>query len=104
METLAGITLVSFPSSSFMSLRHVFSPSHQLGNEELNNISHRISDSSSAENELNGATVWQPDAGHVVETVVAASTDRIVSAIIASFKVHIWKNVNTLKLDHIDAV
>lgn len=39
------------------------------------------------ENELNGTTVWQPDAGHIVETVVAASADRIVTAVIDSLKV-----------------
>ncbi|VDN34480.1 unnamed protein product [Gongylonema pulchrum] len=62
-------------------------PSHQLGMEDRGIQMQWTGGIPSAENELNGTTVWQPDAGHIVETVVAASADRIVNAIINSLKV-----------------
>lgn len=65
----------------------IFSPSHQLGMEDRGTQMQWYSGVPVAENELNGTTVWQPDAGHIVETVVAASADRIVSAVIDSLKV-----------------
>lgn len=65
----------------------VYSPSHQLGTEERGDSAQWIGGTSSGENELNGSLVWQPDAGRVVETVVAGSTDRIVKAILESLQV-----------------
>ncbi|VDK73600.1 unnamed protein product [Litomosoides sigmodontis] len=62
-------------------------PSHQLGMEDRGTQMQWYGGVPVAENELNGTTVWQPDAGHIVETVVAASADRIVSAVIDSLKV-----------------
>ncbi|MCP9262270.1 BMA-SAPS-1 [Dirofilaria immitis] len=53
-------------------------PSHQLGMEDRGVQTQWYGGVPVAENELNGTTVWQPDAGHVVETVVAASADRII--------------------------
>uniref|UniRef100_F1KU64 Serine/threonine-protein phosphatase 6 regulatory subunit 1 n=1 Tax=Ascaris suum TaxID=6253 RepID=F1KU64_ASCSU len=61
-------------------------PSHQLGTEERGDSAQWIGGTSSGENELNGTLVWQPDAGRVVETVVAGSTDRIVKAILESLQ------------------
>uniref|UniRef100_A0A915BCM6 Uncharacterized protein n=1 Tax=Parascaris univalens TaxID=6257 RepID=A0A915BCM6_PARUN len=61
-------------------------PSHQLGTEERGDSTQWIGGTSSGENELNGTLVWQPDAGRVVETVVAGSTDRIVKAILESLQ------------------
>ncbi|VDO23116.1 unnamed protein product [Brugia timori] len=62
-------------------------PSHQLGMEDRGIQAQWYGGVPVAENELNGTTVWQPDAGHVVETIVAASADRIVSAVIDSLKI-----------------
>ncbi|CAG9533039.1 unnamed protein product [Cercopithifilaria johnstoni] len=62
-------------------------PSHQLGMEDRGIQTQWYGGVPVAENELNGTTVWQPDAGYIVETVVAASADRIASAIIDSLKV-----------------
>ncbi|VDM45762.1 unnamed protein product [Toxocara canis] len=61
-------------------------PSHQLGTEERGDSAQWIGGPPSSENELNGTLVWQPDAGRVVETVVAASTDRTVNAILESLQ------------------
>ncbi|EFO27431.2 hypothetical protein LOAG_01051 [Loa loa] len=62
-------------------------PSHQLGMEDRGIQTQWYGGVPVAENELNGTTVWQPDAGHVVETIVAASADRIVNAVIDSLKI-----------------
>uniref|UniRef100_A0A915Q0Q5 Uncharacterized protein n=1 Tax=Setaria digitata TaxID=48799 RepID=A0A915Q0Q5_9BILA len=62
-------------------------PSHQLGMEDRGVQGQWCGGVPIAENELNGTAVWQPDAGRIVETVVAASADRIVNAITDSLKV-----------------
>uniref|UniRef100_A0AAF5PY12 Uncharacterized protein n=3 Tax=Wuchereria bancrofti TaxID=6293 RepID=A0AAF5PY12_WUCBA len=62
-------------------------PSHQLGMEDRGIQAQWYGGVPVAENELNGTTVWQPDAGHIVETIVAASADRIVSVVIDSLKI-----------------
>ncbi|VBB26352.1 unnamed protein product [Acanthocheilonema viteae] len=62
-------------------------PSHQLGMEDRGIQTQWFGGVPVAENELNGTTVWQPDAGHIVETIVAASADRIVNAVIDSLKI-----------------
>ncbi|VDK23619.1 unnamed protein product [Anisakis simplex] len=65
-------------------------PSHQLGTEERGEAASQWiggQPQPTSENELNGTLVWQPDAGRVVETIVAASTDKIINAIIDSLQV-----------------
>ncbi|VDM96057.1 unnamed protein product [Thelazia callipaeda] len=62
-------------------------PSRQLGMEDRGIQAQWCGVVPITGNEVSCTTVWQPDAGRIVETVVAAFGDRIVNAILDSVKV-----------------
>lgn len=72
----------------FIDNKGYYSPSHILGVEERGEIIHWDDSAADDENKLSGVVVWQPDAGRIVETIIAAYADRLISGICHSFQVN----------------